>query len=395
METTKLRVSIVGGGIGGLSTAVALRRHGIEATVFEQARTLGEVGAGVVLMPNALKLLDRLGLKDAMNRIGAAFSEESGYHLKDGTYVAPRIRHDSKQEYSLLGMHRADLLTALADALPADSVRTGHRCVGFEQNATSATLTFDNGNVVESDIVLAADGIRSTLQQYVVEPSEPIHSGMVAYRGLVAAADLPEGWPLLANRVWMGEGSHFLTFPVRNGEMVNYVGFLPSSEHAQESWSAPGDPKKLAAAFATWDPQITGLLGSVESTFWWGLYDRTPLEKWVNGRLALVGDAAHPMLPHVGQGANQAIEDAYTLGVLLERVSPENVAEALLAYEQVRLPRASQIQSKARENGRRYDGEYDDLRERDAEIVASSASRLETYDYDAGVAALAAAEALN
>jgi salicylate hydroxylase len=180
----------------------------------------------------------------------------------------------------------------------------------------------------------------------------------------------------------MGEGKHFLVYPVRRGELVNYVGFVPTDEAMRESWSAPGDPTVLAAEFAGWDPRVEGLLAQVEHTFRWGLYDREPLPTWTRGRLTLLGDAAHPMLPHVGQGANQAIEDGMALAAALSGAQRGDETAALAGYEQLRRNRTSEIQRGARANGRRYDSAYDDLAVRDAEIAASVRFRRWLYDYD-------------
>ena len=187
----------------------------------------------------------------------------------------------------------------------------------FDQNADVARLTFANGSTAEADVVIAADGIQSELQKYVVEPSTPEYSGSRAYRGLVARAKLP-GWRQAAHQIWMGDGKHFMVFPVRRGELLNYVGFVPTRNETVESWSAVGDRDELAASFSGWDPRVVELIDKIETCFWWGLYDRHPLAAWTKGRLALLGDAAHAMLPHLGQGANQAIEDGVALAVLLE-----------------------------------------------------------------------------
>ena len=149
-----------------------------------------------------------------------------------------------------------------------------------------------------ADVVIAADGIHSTLQQFVVAPSPPPFSGSVACRGLVSAASV--AWPTGAMRNWLGAGKHFLVFPVRAGELINYVGFVSTDERTKESWSAPGDPAALAREFAGWDPLVEAIIAQVKTTFRWGLYDREPLATWTRGRLTLLGDAAHPMLPHAG-----------------------------------------------------------------------------------------------
>ncbi len=390
MRSNGLKVAISGGGIGGLAAALSLHSRGIHVSVFEQAAELGEIGAGVLMTPNGVRHLERLGLGERLARLGGPVGDGSTYYRMDGRRVAPILTTDSTGWNGMYGMHRADLLSILADALPDEVVRTGHRCNGFQQDGEVARLTFDNGVVEEADVVIAADGIHSSLQRYVTEPSPPVHSGSVAYRGLLAMEELPS-WPRGVSQLWMGEGKHFLVYPVRSGELICYVGFLPSDEHAEESWSAPGDPVALAKAFEDWDSPVRELLSKVESTFWWGLYDREPLSTWTNGRLALLGDAAHPMLPHLGQGANQAIEDGAALALVLDGTDRAGVPEALTTYEALRRPRTTEVQMGARANGLRYDSAYEDLDQRDAEIAASVAFRCWLYDYDVAAEPAAAA----
>ena len=388
MPAQHLRVAVVGGGIGGLSAAYALTRRGLDVTVFEQANALGEVGAGVFIFPNALRQLERMGLREALSQVGAKVGVGSEYYRMDGTVVGRVLTTDSSGWNGLYGMHRADLLRVLAEALPQGSIRTDHRCTGFEQNAVGAKLIFANGNTVETDVVIAADGIQSSLQQYVVEPSVPEYSGSRAYRGLIASEKLPE-WRKEAHQVWMGDGKHFTVFPVRSGRLLNYVGFVPTKNETVESWSAIGDRAELAVSFAGWDPRVVALLERVETCFWWGLYDRRPLILWTKGRLALLGDAAHAMLPHVGQGANQAIEDGVALAVFLEGRDSAKVPDALRHYETFRRKRTDIVQAEARKNGLRFDSRYQSLEQRDREIANSAIFRKWLYDYDVERAAIA------
>ena len=378
----RLSVAIVGGGIGGLAAANALVQRGIEVTVFEQAAELGEVGAGVMITPNSVRLLCRMGFGPDLERLGGRVGEGSSYMRMDGSKVGAMRTGDTAGKFGIYGMHRADLLTMLAVRLPGGAVRTGHRCVGFSQGADGARLSFENGNEFEADVVVAADGIHSCLQREVVEPAEAVFSGMVAYRGLVAADRLPT-WRRDVHLVWMGEGKHFMVFPVRGGTLLNFVGFLPSDYPAEESWSGHGDARALAAAYAGWDSRVEELLAQVENPFWWGLFDRDPLTRWTSGRLALLGDAAHAMLPHLGQGANQSIEDAVGLAsILAGGRSAADVPTALADYEALRRPRAARVQLGARANGRRYDSQYVDIGQRDAEIADAAALRAWIYDYD-------------
>jgi salicylate hydroxylase len=182
--------------------------------------------------------------------------------------------------------------------------------------------------------------------------------------------------------MWLGKGKHFLAFPVRAGELVNYVGFVPADEEMKESWSAPGEPEVLRREFAGWDPRIEQLLKEVQLTFRWALYDREPLPTWTKGRLSLLGDAAHPMLPHLGQGANQSIEDGMALATILALADRTTIPLALMVYERLRRERVAQVQRGARESGLRYDSAYSDLGVRDAEITAHAAFRRRLYDHD-------------
>jgi salicylate hydroxylase len=381
MRANKLRAAIVGGGIGGLSAANALLQRGLEVSVFEQALALGEVGAGVFIYPNSLRQLERMGFGPALAKVGAKVGRGSEYYRMDGSVVGSVLTTDSTGWNGIYGMHRADLLGVLADALPPGVVHTNHRCVGFDQNDHAAKLTFANGKAIEIDVVIAADGLHSTLQKHVVEPSPPEYSGSRAYRGLLPMEKLP-GWRKEAHQIWMGDGKHFMVFPVRSGQLVNYVGFVPTPDQTVESWSAPGDRDELAASFEGWDPRVTTLLEKIENCFWWGLYDRKPLRIWTNGRLTLLGDAAHAMLPHLGQGANQAIEDGVALGAILENREPAEVPVALQHYEAFRRERTEMIQAEARKNGLRYDSRSGSLEQRDREIANSAAFRKSLYDYD-------------
>jgi salicylate hydroxylase len=388
MGANGLDAAIVGGGIGGLAAANALLKRGLRVSVFEQAAVLGEVGAGVFIYPNSLRQLERMGLGPALARVGAKVGHGSEYYRMDGTVVGPVLTTDSSGWNGLYGMHRADLLAALADPLPPNVVHAGHRCIGFEQNDRKATLKFANGRTVQAVVVIAADGLHSTLQKCVVEPSLPEYSGSRAYRGLLPIEKLP-GWRRQAHQIWMGDGKHFMVFPVRSGRLVNYVGFVPTQDRTIESWSAIGDRDELAASFEGWDPRVTTLLEKVESCFWWGLYDRRPLRSWTNGRLALLGDAAHAMLPHLGQGANQAIEDGVALAVILENRATAEVPACLRLYEAFRRERTEMIQAEARKNGLRYDSRSGSLERRDREIANSAAFRKSLYDYDVEGAVLA------
>jgi salicylate hydroxylase len=373
-----LRAVVVGAGIGGTAAALALARAGIDVQVYEQAQQLAEVGAGVSLAPNGLRMLERLGVGEGIGRLGARHVSTQ-LLLSDGRPV----RHEPDQFARAggnVGIHRADLLGLLAGKLPPGTVHTGHRCTGFSQDADSATVGFADGTTARADVVIGADGIHSVLQGFVVEPAEPAFSGVVAYRGLVPRRD---EYPAGTMRMWAGETKHFLVFPVRAGQLLNYVGFVPSDTSVRESWSAPGDPAALTAHFAGWDPAIASVIAAISgpggSGFQWAMYDRAPLPRWSSGRLTLLGDAAHPMLPHLGQGVNQALEDAVVLATLLG-ASPHSadVPHALTTYEGLRRDRTARVQLGSRRNGAGYDSSGRQLTD-----------RRWIYEYDAWAEAVA------
>ena len=388
MPSKRLKVAIVGGGIGGLSAANAMFRRGIDVTVWEQVDPLGETGTGLSLFPNGLRQLERMKLGDALAGVGAKIGEGSGYYRMDGTFVSRVVTTDSTGWNGIYGMHRADLLRVLAGGLPSTAIRWGHRCIGFEQSAFFAHLKFATGQTDTADVVIAADGIQSSLQKYVVEPSTPEYSGSRAYRGLIPREKVPE-WPKEAHQIWMGDGKHFMVYPVRSGRLLNYVGFVPTRSETIESWSATGNRDELTASFEGWDARVVGFLEKVETCFWWGLYDRRPLPSWAKGRLALLGDAAHAMLPHLGQGANQAIEDGVALAVFLKGRDSAEASDVLRRYEAFRRERTDVVQAEARKQGLRLDSRSGSLQQRDQEIARSVEFRKWLYDYDVEKAATA------
>jgi salicylate hydroxylase len=385
-------VAIVGGGIGGLFAASALLAQGLRVSVYEQSPALGEVGAGVYVTPNAVRHLERVGLGPAVEKWGARVGRDSAYYRHDGSPIARVQVTDAAGWNACFGMHRADYVDFLAAALPAGIVHTGHRAVGYEEAGGVGRVKFAKGSVAEADVVVGADGIHSEMRPFVFPPSKPVFHRTISYRGLVPREKLP-GWPMDRWQMWAGPSKHFLVFPVRHGTMVNYVGFVPAGEELKESWSLPGDPAALRQEFKGWDPLIGEVLGQVDKTFRWVLYDREPLGTWSKGRLTLLGDAAHPMLPHLGQGANQSIEDGMALATILAQTDRDGVPAALQKYERLRRERVAEVQLGARKHGLRVDSLSGDLAERDAQLVAHAEFRKQLYSYDVVQAAKTAAAA--
>ena len=391
MTKQPLRVAVVGGGIGGAAAAFALLQRGLDVRLYEQAPALTEVGAGVAIQPNGVRALQRLGLGDELLHFGARWVDPQ-FRRSDGAYAAAMWPPALASKIEFYGMHRADLLAMFVSRLPPGIVNAGYRCVGFEQGEGEATLIFANGARATADVVIGADGIHSALQQYVTNPSPPLYSGSIACRGVIRAESV--AWPKGAMRNWLGAGKHFLVFPVRANELINYVGFVTSDEPLKESWSAVGDPVALAREFAGWDPLVEAIVAQVKTTFRWGLFDREPLSTWTRGRLTLLGDAAHPMLPHAGQGANQAIEDAVALATVLSRADRASARQALLIYERLRRERTAGVQRMSRFNGALYEAASGDLGARDGQLAAQPQQRAWIWSYDAEAEAAAAAQSL-
>jgi salicylate hydroxylase len=227
-------------------------------------------------------------------------------------------------------------------------------------------LTFAHGATVEADLVIGADGIHSVVQREIGLKTYPSSEGIMAYRGLIPSERLTWAKDIGGKMtMWLGKGRSFLCYPVSSGRLINMVAFVPTNLESEESWTAPGDLKVLAAEYAGWDDPVLETIGALDQTFRWGIYDRAPLPYWSTGRMTLLGDAAHPMVPHLGQGAAQAIEDGFTLAVLLECAKRQDVPGRLMAYERLRLERTSQIQTMARDTGRFFRAEYENVAERD------------------------------
>jgi salicylate hydroxylase len=395
MNENALKIAVVGAGMGGLTATIALTRiAGADVTIFEQAKELKEVGAGVQLTPNGERALNYLGLFDDVKKVTAEYDQPGIYRREDGTRIGEQVWTDSSGKYAPLGLHRADFIDLLTSVIPQERILLQHRVKAVRDMTSSVELEFENGSREEFDLVIGADGIHSTVRESMVGPSDPVYSGSVVYRGVVESARLPKTW-LMTHQIWMGEGKHFMTYPVRQRKLINFVGFMPRDESVEESWSAEGNLDDLTTAFDGWDPELCQFIKLIEKTNWWGLYDRLPLLDWTWGRIALLGDSAHAMLPHAGQGVNMAIEDSVSLAVLLEGVSSDRAAKALKSYEALRLDRTASIQVASRRSGALYDSkkfddryDYTKAEERDADLLeAKDFRRGVLYDFDAYLAA--------
>jgi salicylate hydroxylase len=348
-------VGVVGGGIGGLTAALSLLRAGLDVHVYEQAGALSEVGAGIQISPNASRVLYGLGLAGALDEMGVRPVAWHQRRWDDGrtllwTPLVPAVVEAFG--FPHYQTHRADLLAALLRSVPAERVHVQHRLVGLADHGDRIEATFANGRRVEVDLLVGADGIHSTVREALLGPEAPHFTGCVAYRGLIPARRLRHLDLEVTAQVWMGPGQHFVHYFVQSRRLVNFVAIVEQDTWTRESWTDRGDVADALAAFEGWHPQVRGILEAVDATFVWALFDRAPLPRWSAGRVTLLGDACHPMLPFMAQGAAQAIEDAATLTACVSGTA--DVPEALRRYESLRLPRASRIQGLSANNKIRF-----------------------------------------
>lgn len=369
------RIAIVGGGIGGLAAGAFLRRSGLTATVYEQAPALTEVGAGLVMAPNAVRLLRRLGTMDQFLR--RAVPLDWGWEFRrwtDGTVLSvEKLNGVCERLYGerTYGVHRADLLDSLRAAVPSEWVRLGARCTAVDAGEDIVLLRFADGSHAEADIVIGADGVHSVVRNSVTEPSPPKYSGICAFRTLVPARAAPDFALRRAQTLWLGPGRHFVHYPVAGGRAVNVVAFAPAGDHTDESWSTTATIEEFRAEFADWDPRVTDLITAGGVPGRWALLDRAPLRRWSRARITLLGDAAHPMFPFFAQGAAQSIEDAAVLARCLAAYA-NDPERALKRYEAARIERTTRLQEIS--HGRRDINHLPDGPEQQARDVALAES---------------------
>ncbi|GIF42947.1 FAD-dependent monooxygenase [Actinoplanes xinjiangensis] len=352
----QMTVAVVGAGIAGLTLAAALRRADIDVHVYERAPQLSEVGAGVQLAPNATRLLHRLGLGARLREISVAPEAIEIHRWDDGallqrTLLGERCRRRFGAPYYTV--HRADLHSALLSLVPSGRVHLAARCTAVSQTADAARLHLADGTTVEADLVVGADGIHSVVRDALV-PDRPRYSGQTIYRGLVPAERVPYLLVRPRVRLWFGPGRHCVCYPVSSGRQVSFGATVAASDWQQESWSARGSVDDLMQAYTGWHEDVTRLIGAAEVVSRWALHDRDSISVLAHGRVTLVGDAAHPMLPFRAQGANQAIEDAAALAGCLAGAGSKGIAAALRHYERVRLPRTSRLQQESRDSVRTF-----------------------------------------
>src|SRR5580692_4004027 len=349
------RVAIIGGGIGGLTAANALLRAGADVSVFEAAGELKEIGAGVALHANAMRVLRFIGVEDGVRKVAG----RSEYAVtRDGVSGRVISRTSRAQTVELQGIepatvHRADLLDVLAAALPAGLVTLGKRCVSVDGGGEVAVARFADGTSAEADVIIGADGIHSAVRTGLFGPDAPRFTGKICYRSVIPTAAV-RGGALSdvadSNGQWLGPHGTIVLYPLRGEELINVVAHYDDDTYRHESWVTRCEQAEVTERYAGWHQSLLRLFEAGETWYKWALYDRDPIPRWTSGRVTLLGDAAHPMLPYLGQGASQALEDGAVLANALA-ASPADPVAALASYEGARRPRASQVVLAARARG--------------------------------------------
>jgi len=356
-NSRRLKVLISGGGIGGLTAALCCLHFGHDVTVFEQAAELGEVGAGIQLPPNAMKVFDALGLSEAIAQ--NAFRPES-IEARMGESGRPIFTIPLAQQAverwgsPYLHIHRADYIEALREALlerAPDALRLGAAIKNYQNDEEAVTIALKSGETISGDTFFGADGIKSAIRAQMIGDDKAVFTGNVAWRGVVPIDALGETAPNPTACVWMGKGRHAVTYRLRGGKLANFVGVVEREDWTGEGWRAVGPISEALKDFEGWHPTVTSLLKAIpqDSLFRWALFDRPPLSRWVDGRVALLGDAAHPMLPFLAQGAAMAVEDSWVLAQQISQ-SGRPVADSLKVYQSLRLNRTSRVQAASRAN---------------------------------------------
>jgi salicylate hydroxylase len=347
-------ILIIGAGIGGLSVALLLRQRGITAEVLEQSGELREVGAAITLGANATRVLQQLGLGDGLARYG---TEPARLIHRDGRDGYPVTITPGPEWYRMAfgapfyGLHRIALQQLMAGALGVEHLHLGCRVDGLTEHGAAMRVHCTSGAEFEASAVVGADGVHSVARAWVTGGDDPLYSGTSGFRGLVPIERLPSLPDPDALQFWMGPGAHLLHYPISwpadGGQLINFLAVIdtPARWTAPE-WMEAAEPGAHLTAFAGWHPAVTEMLGAVPQSPRWGLFARRPLIRWHRGPVVLIGDAAHAMLPHYGQGANQTIEDAAVLANELARAfdGADDVAAALRRYAGRRRVRTRQIQ---------------------------------------------------
>jgi salicylate hydroxylase len=351
------KVIVIGAGIGGLTAALALLKRGIDVEVYEQASELKEVGAGIQISSNGTRVLYALGLEEPLKRVQALPSRRAIRHWSTGeTWNWFDLGPVTAARYGTphVMLHRGDLHGLLADAVRAlkpDAVRLGHRLAEVRSENGHAETTFENGHTAQADCAIGADGIHSRVRACLFGADRPTFTGAVAWRGLVPMHQLPERLQRLEGVNWLGPHGHVLHYPVRRGEIMNFISFVERNDWQVESWVTQGTTGELANDFRGWHEDVHAIVRCIETPYKWALMVRGPMPRWSVGRVTLLGDACHPTLPFLGQGGVMAVEDGYVVAACLAKYG-EEPERAFQRYEEIRRERTASVVNKSHENRR-------------------------------------------
>ena len=346
------RIAVIGGGIGGLTAAQALTRRGFEVSVYEAQPELREIGAGVALGPNAMKALRAIGLEEPVRAIAWEAESHALRNWKTAHAITETADATQAERYGAASCfaHRADLLDALARELPSEIVTLGARCVSVDGDGDVATARFQDGSEIEADAIVGADGIHSPVRAALFGEDAPRFTGKVCYRSVIPVDAVPGGPPGPENVTWLGPHGAIVVYRVRRGDLINVVSHYDDETYKHESWITECDRSEVIERYSGWHESLVRLFSASELWYKWALYDRDPIPQWTRGRATVLGDAAHPMLPYLGQGAGQAMEDGCVLAAALASM-PEDLPGGLALYDRARRPRASRVVLAARARG--------------------------------------------
>lgn len=382
---TPERIAIIGAGLGGLVAGLTLARRGADVTIYEQAPALGDVGAGISLTPNASRVLEGLGLREYLESTGEQPAANFTRHYKTWDIVVDIQRGDTRAEYGApyYQIHRADLHAALAGLMEEASpgrIHTGKGLKSLDDHGDGATLHFADGSSADADVVIAADGLRSIVRASMFDPQEPHHLGQIAYRGLVPRSALSAKWHTGESQNLIGPGAVFVSYPVRQGEIINFVGLAKTDAWAQEGWSIPATKEEVLERYAGWHESVAEMVNAapLDGLRKWGLFGHKPLTSYVHNCIGLIGDAAHPMLPFFGMGAAMAMEDGAVIARCLTELGAPR--EALKQYQTLRMERAHFVQSESAKGGERLQGTDPDAMTR---TTLRNEDSLGLFHYDA------------
>jgi salicylate hydroxylase len=354
-----MKIVIAGAGIGGLAAGAALLRKGFDVTILEQAKALGEIGAGVQLSPNATRVLYRIGVGE---RLAGRACEPPGKRVRlwnsGQTWPLFDLGAASREVYGFpyFTVHRADLHQALVDAVRAlspDAIQLDHKVESIVQGNGKVEVQTVSGATFEADLLIGADGVHSRVRRALFGADEPVYSGVMAWRGVIDASKLPEHLRAPFGVNWVGPGAHVIHYPLRGHTLVNFVGAVERDGWQVESWSERGTLEECLADFAGWHEDVRTLISAIDVPYKWALMIREPMARWSSGNVTLLGDACHPTLPFLAQGAGMALEDGYLIARCLERYQ-NALPHALDRYESLRLERTSRIVRGSAANTKRF-----------------------------------------